>query len=88
MSTETRTAPTLRDIILDAIEDAFWYRRAQVEDCGACSRNPAGICGDHQADNDLGALYEDARKHLQRSPGSPEVAALLGTADSTEGGGQ
>jgi len=83
MSTATTAPATLREVILDAIEDACWYRKGEIEGCRDCARNPAGICADHQADNDAAYEYEQARKHLQQSPGSPEVLAVLA---GTEGG--
>ena len=77
---DTITKPTLREIILDALDDAFWYRRGEIEGCVSCHRNPAGICADHQADNDLASFFEEARKQIQNSPDSPEVLAVLGDA--------
>ena len=92
MSTATVTRPTLREVILDALDDAYWYRKGEIEDCRDCTRNPAGICGDHEADNDLARSYEEARRQLQQSPGHPEVLAVLAGTDAaafvsgTEGG--
>lgn len=79
MSTATAVKLTLREVVLAAIEDAYDYRTAQVEDCRACDRQPAGICGDHQADNDAAWFYDDARRQIEQSPGSAEVLAVLGT---------
>jgi len=80
MSTAATIRPTLREVLLDALEDAYWLRRGQIEGCRDCARNPAGICADHRADNDAAWLYDDARKQLQRTPGHPDVLAALGGA--------
>jgi hypothetical protein len=77
MSTATETRPSLRAVILDALDDAYYARRYAIEDCRDCTRNPAGVCGDHQADNDLARDYEEARKQLERSPGDPDVLAVF-----------
>lgn len=76
MSTATTARPSLRDIILDALDDAYWAHRAEIEGCRDCARNPAGICADHQDDNTAACDYEQARKHLQQAPGDPEVVAV------------
>lgn len=68
MSAPVITKPTLREVILDALEDAYWQRRAEIEGCRDCTRNPAGICADHQADNNAACEYDEARKQLQRTP--------------------
>ena len=77
MTAGTTAPASLREVILDSLEDAYWYRKGEIEGCVTCHRNPAGICADHQADNDAVYEYEQARKHLQQSPGSPEVLAVL-----------
>lgn len=78
-ATLTATRPSLREVILDALLDAWYARRAEIEGCRDCARNPAGICGDHQSDNDAAWFYDDARKQLERTPGDPAALALLGT---------
>jgi hypothetical protein len=83
MSTPVITKPDLRAVLLDALEDAYWGHRAEIESCRDCRRNPAGICPDHQADNDAAFDYDEARKQLQRTPECPEVLAVL-----AEGGEQ
>ena len=83
---EVITRPSLREIILDALTDAFWCRKGEVEDCPACRRSPAGVCADedHQLSLTAALLYEDARKQLERQPGDPEVVALLGAEGGEE----
>lgn len=73
-----RAMPDLRAVILDALEEAFWGHRDEIEGCRDCRNQPAGICPDHQADNDAAWSYDDARKQLQRTPEHPEVLAALG----------
>ena len=68
---------SLREIILDGLDDAYWYRKGEIEGCVSCHRNPAGICPDHQEDCRLAAEYEDARKLIEQSPGHPEVLAVF-----------
>ena len=81
MSTATITRPaTLREIVLDSLNDAYWSRRANVEECRDCSRNPAGVALCHEEDARLAAEYEEARKQIQNSPGDPEVLAVTGGA--------
>ena len=73
MSTATILGATLREVLLDALTDGYWYQRGEVEDCGHCRRAPAGVCADpdHQAANGRALEYEAARKRLQ---GTPEEA--------------
>jgi hypothetical protein len=75
--TATLTKPSLREVVIDALHEAYWSRRANVEGCRDCTRNPAGICADHQADNDAAFEYEQARKRIEHSPGDPEVMDLF-----------
>ena len=86
MSTPVIARPTLREVILDSLNDAYWSRRANVEECRACARQPAGICPDHQEDNALAREYEEARKQIERSPGDAEVLAVFAGLSGTEGG--
>jgi hypothetical protein len=81
MTAPTIARPTLREVILDALNDAFYSRRANVEECACCAGHPAGACADHQEDAGLARDYEDARKQVEQ--GTPEAMALLG---GTEGG--
>lgn len=74
---ETLTVPSLREVLIDALDDAYWARRAEIEGCRDCTRNPAGICADHQADNDAAHEYEEARKQIEQSPSDPEVLAVF-----------
>jgi len=78
--TATTTGLDLRAVILDALEDAYDHRRAEIEGCRDCARNPAGICADHRADNDAAFEYDEARKQIQFTPGHPDVLAVLGGA--------
>jgi len=78
MSTITR--PSLREVILDALDDAYWLRRGQIAGCRDCANVPAGVCRDHEADNDAAAEFDDARKQIERTPGHPDVLAVLGGA--------
>ena len=75
------TKATLRQILLDALSDAYDYRTADIEGCAACKRQPANICGDHQADNDAALEYEQARKLIEGSLAddrwTAELAVLL-----------
>ena len=80
----TITRPALRDIILDAVEDAYWYRKGEVEGCRDCARHPAGVCADHQEDNALALDYEEVRKQIQGSPDDPEVLAVLAAIEGGE----
>lgn len=86
MSTATATRTALREVILAALDDAYEYRRAQVDDCRDCARQPAGICLDHQGDNDAAFDYEAARKQIEGTLAGPdtaaELAALLGTEEA------
>ena len=76
MSIPVITRPSLLEVVLDALTDAFYARRAEIEGCRDCARNPAGICADHEADNALALSYEEARKQIEHSS-DEEVAALL-----------
>jgi hypothetical protein len=75
------TGPSLRDVLIDALDDAYWFQRGEVEDCPRCRRSPAGVCPDpdHQNANARALEYEEARKQMQRTPGDPEVLAVLGS---------
>jgi hypothetical protein len=86
MSAATVTRPTLREIVLDALTDAYWYRRGEVEDCHQCRRSPAGVCADedHQLSLATSQFYEEARKRLENAPSDAEVVALLGTEEGEE----
>lgn len=79
MSTETTAKPTLREIILDSLTDAYWYRKGEVEDCQNCRKAPAGVCADedHQLSLAAALFYEEARKQMQNAPGDAEVLALV-----------
>jgi hypothetical protein len=77
MTAETLTVPSLRAVLIDALDVAYWAQRAVIEGCRDCTRNPAGICADHQADNAAAAEFENARKLIEQSPGHPEVLAVL-----------
>jgi len=87
MSAPVLARPTLREIILDALTDAYWGRRAEIEGCRDCSRNPAGICRDHQDDNAAALEYEQARKQIEHSPGDPEVLAVYCGTEEYQGAG-
>ena len=87
MSTATETAPAdLRQIILDAIDTAFWHHQGEIEMCRDCTRNPAGICAGHWEDADRAREYTEARKQIENSPGDAEVVAVFAGLSSTEGG--
>ena len=83
--TATLTAPSLREVILDALNDAYWSRRANVEECRSCTRNPCGVCPEHEEDNTLAQEYEEARKRLQNAPGDLDVLAAAAEAGQREG---
>jgi hypothetical protein len=74
---KTVTRPSLREVLIDALDIAYWTQRDGIEGCRDCTRNPAGICADHQADNEAAAEFENARKLIEQSPGHPEVLAVL-----------
>jgi hypothetical protein len=78
VTTATTVKPSLQDIILDALNDAYWSRRANVEECRACTRSPAGVLTCHEEDNALALSYEAARKQIEHSPAALEsiLAAL------------
>jgi hypothetical protein len=86
MAAETITPPTLREIVLDSLTDAYWYRKGEVEDCPACRRSPAGVCADedHQLSLAASQFYEEARKRLENAPSDAEVVALLGAEEGEE----
>lgn len=73
----TATEASLREVILDALNDAYYGRRAEIEGCQVCVKQPAGICADHQGDNASALEYEEARKQLERQPEHPEVLAVF-----------
>ena len=77
--TQAVTRPSLREVILDALNDAYWCHQGEVEDCAACRQHPAGVCADpDQQTADAHARdYEEARKQIERSPGDPEVLAVF-----------
>jgi hypothetical protein len=77
VTAETLTVPSLREVLLDGLNDAYWYRKGEVEMCACCTTHPAGVCTDHQEDNALARSYEDARKLIEQSPGHPEVLAVF-----------
>jgi hypothetical protein len=77
MSIATEAGPTLREVILDSLHDAYWARQSNIEECPACAKQPAGVCACHQEDNDLSRQYEDARKQIEGSLAGPETAAEL-----------
>ena len=77
MTAETLTVPSLRDVLLEALDDAYFYRRGEIDGCGDCPKQPARICADHRADNDAAREYEEARKQIERTPGNPEVLAVF-----------
>lgn len=84
MSAPTITRPDLRAVILDALDDAFWFRKGEIAGCVYCPKNPTGICADHQDDNALALQYEEARKQIERSPECPEVLAVLAGTEEGE----
>jgi hypothetical protein len=87
MTTATSTRPSLREIVLDALNDAYYSRRANVEECRACTRQPAGVCPDHLDDSDLSRAYEDARRQIEGSIAGDagEIASLIPAAEGGEG---
>ena len=88
MSTPTMTKPTIRETILAALDDGYWYRRGLVDDCRDCLRQPAGICADHQGDNEAAHDYEQARKQIEGSLADPDTADELAALLGEEGSGQ
>lgn len=87
MTATTEAPATLREVILDALEDAYWLHKGEVEGCSACRKQPAGICPDpdHQNANAHALDYAEARKQIQRNPGDPEVLAVLAGLNGGEG---
>ena len=79
MSTPTITRPSLREVVIDALHDAYWSHQGEVEDCAACRKAPAGVCADldHQNSLAMALEYEQARKQIQHTPGDPEVLAVF-----------
>ena len=79
----TLTKPTLREILLDALEDGYWYQKGEVEDCGHCRNSVTGACADpdHQNAAARAHEYDEARKQLQRNPEHPEVLAVLAATE-------
>jgi hypothetical protein len=80
MTAATLTRPaTLRETVLDALHDAYWWQRGEIDDCPVCRKSPAGVCADpdHQEANARALAYEDARNQIERTPGNPEVLAVL-----------
>lgn len=86
MTPATGTAPTLREIVLDALSDAYYSRRASVEECPSCTKQPAGVGPCHQEDGNLAREYDEARKQIEQQPDGPEVLAVLGTYSNSSGG--
>ena len=86
MSTATILGATLREVLLDALTDGYWYQRGEVEDCGHCRRAPAGVCADpdHQDALTRSLEYEEARKRLHYTPEDGEVLAALAALEGGE----
>ena len=80
MSIQVITRPSLREVVIDALDFTYWHHRGEIGDCADCAKQPAGVCIDHQDDLNRAAECEEARKQIQRSPESPEVLAVLGEA--------
>jgi hypothetical protein len=89
MTAATITRPSLREILLDALEDAYWYQKGEVEDCGHCRRSLTGACTEagHQNALALALDYEAARKQIQDSPEAISVLAGLDGAAPAAGNG-
>ena len=88
--TVTAEAPALRAIVLDALHDAYWVQRVEVEECPRCRQAPAGVCADrdHQDALALALDYEAARRQIQDRPDA--LAAITGeniTAAAAAGDG-
>jgi hypothetical protein len=77
VSTPTLAKPSLREVVVDALNDAYWSRRANVEECRACAKQPTGFAVCHEEDARLAAEYEQARKQIEGAPGDPEVLDLF-----------
>jgi hypothetical protein len=79
--TATLAKPSLREIVIDALNEAYWSRRANVEECRACAKQPTGFALCHEEDAELARLYEQARKQIEGSLASEgttaEIAALF-----------
>jgi hypothetical protein len=85
------TKASLREILLDSLEDAYWFQKGEVEDCGHCRRSVTGACADpgHQNALALAQDYEAARKQIQDSPDALSViAGLAGAAPAAGDGGE
>jgi hypothetical protein len=55
----------LRAVVLDALTDAYWYRRGQTEGCPDCRRSPGKICLLHQEDDARAQSYLDTARELK-----------------------
>ena len=71
------TRPSLCEVLIDALDIAYWTQRERIEECATCARNPAGVAPCHREDSDAAFEYEDARKLIEQSPGHPEVLAVF-----------
>jgi hypothetical protein len=77
MSTPALTKPSLREVVLDNLTYAYYARLAEIQGCRGCGRNPAGVCRDHQEDNDAAFECEQARKQIESAPSDPAVLDLF-----------
>ena len=79
MSTPT-IAPSLQDILLDALSDAIGLRKEEYVFCRDCRNSPVDHCLDHERDYVLARCYEDAETLLRSvDPGAlAEAIAALG----------
>ena len=74
----TLTKPSLLEVVNDALNDAYWSRRANVEECLTCAKNPAGVSTCHEEDWHYVCEYEEARKRIAATVSTDmELVALL-----------
>jgi hypothetical protein len=90
MTAATMAKPALREVILDALEEAYDHHRTEIEACGHCRRSLTGACADqnHQNAFALALDYEAARRQIEDSPAALAVLALkVGAAPAARDGG-
>jgi hypothetical protein len=65
--------PQVRDLISNALRDAWSYRHNQIGQCMDCARAYPAHCAHHQADLDRADAYLDTAKqlHMRWAPAEP-----------------
>ena len=85
MSTPT-IAPSLQDVLLDALSDAIGLRKEEYVFCRDCRNSPVDHCLDHERDYSLARSYEEAESLLRAS--DPAALESILAALSDEGAGR